>query len=103
MFSVSSWAEKDNRYKKGEVSQELAQQALKDGVLRKLGGVALKRIITQSINVSGVHQVEDSNTATIYFSFVAKGSDAAKYATAKIMRFNSGYWYFPSSNKYLTK
>lgn len=102
-FSTTSWAEKDSRFKKSEVSQEVAQNALQIGTIDKMGGVKFSRVIPQSISVSGVHQVEDSNIATIYYSFVSKGSESAKYATEKAVRFNSGYWYFPSSKKFLQK
>ena len=103
LVAFSASAAKDDRYKKGEVSAEVAQEALQSGAVEKFGKTPFSKVIPQSITVNGVYQPEDARKATIYFTYVAKGSDAARSATAEVIQFNSDYWYFPASGQYLKK
>jgi len=103
LLSVSAMAAKDDRYKKGEIDAETALAALKAGTVSKFGKTKFSRVITQSITVIGVHQPEDTRKATIHFSYVPKGSENARFGTVEAIQFNSDYWYFPSSNKFLKK
>ena len=102
-ISFTAVAAKDDRYKKSEIDAETALAALKAGTVSKFGKTKFSRVITQSITVIGVHQPEDMREATIYFSYVPKGSENARFGTVKVIQFNSDYWYFPSSNKFLKK
>jgi len=101
LLSFNVMAAKDERYKKSKVSEEVAQDALKEGVVQSFGKTPFSKVIPQSITVNGIHQYEDENRAVIYFTYVAKGSDAARRATVEVIRFTSDYWYFPESGKYL--
>ncbi len=103
LMSTSVMAAKDDRFKKSELDAETVLAALQDGAVKSFGKTKFSRIIPQSITVSGVHQVEDSQEATVYLSFVPKGSESAIFSTITLLRFNSDYWYFPSSNKFLKK
>jgi len=103
VLSMSAFAAKDDRYKKSEIDAETALAALKDGTVSKFGKTKFSRVIVQSITVIGVHQPEDMREATIHFSYVPKGSENARFGTVKVIQFNSDYWYFPSSNKFLKK
>lgn len=103
MVAFSASAAKDDRFKKNEVNAEVAQEALQSGAVTKFGKTPFSKVIPQSITVNGVHQPEDGRKAIIYFTYVAKGSDAARSSTAEVIQFNSDYWYFPVSGQYLKK
>lgn len=103
LVSFSALAAKDDRFKKNEVSADVAQEALQDGIVRNFGKTPFSKVIPESITVKGVFQPEDGRKAIIYFSYVAKGSDSARNSTVEVLQFNSDFWYFPSSNEFLKK
>jgi len=103
LLSFNVMAAKDERYKKSKIDEEVAQQALKNGVVSSFGKTSFSKVIPQSITVNGIHQFDDENRAVIYFTYVAKGSDAARRGTVEVIQFSSDYWYFPESGKYLEK
>lgn len=101
LLSFNVMAAKDERYKKSKITEDVAQEALKNGVVQSFDKTPFSKVIPQSITVNGIHQYEDENRAVIYFTYVAKGSDAARRATVEVIQFTSDYWYFPESGKYL--
>ncbi len=74
------------------------------------GNWSIPEIEPNSIKIRGIHQKD--NTATIYCSFTVRGQNSSyngKYNTndkrsyVSLVRFDSGKWYSPMDDLFLTK